>query len=203
MLRTLAATCLVLAAGLAVFTWATDGFRVATAEGARRLAVAETPVRVPDVTLQDMSGRTLKFSDYEGRLLLVEFIYTTCPTICQDLGESFSEVLATQRQKGRDREIALLSVSFDLENDTPEQMGNFAEHHGADGEVWTIARPTNQADLKTLLDLFGIKVIPDPLVGFQHNAAIHLVDRQGRLARIVDPTTGAALAVLDAEVDRL
>ena len=203
MLRTLAATCLVLAAGLAVFTWATDGFRVATAEGARRLAVAETPVRVPDVTLQDMSGRTIRFSDYRGRVLLVDFLYTTCPTICQDLGESFAQILeATRRQPGG-QDVALLSISFDLENDTPEQMRQFAEHHGADGEAWTIARPTNREDLTTLLDLFGIKVIPDPLVGFQHNAAIHLVDRQGKLARIVDPTTGAALAVLDAEVDQL
>lgn len=202
-MRTFVATCFVLAAGLAAFTWATDGFRVATAEGARRLAVAEHPVTVPDVKLEDMSGRVLQLSQYQGRLLLVDFIYTTCPTVCQDLGQSFAEILKAQREQGRDQDIALLSISFDLENDTQEFMQDFAEHHGADGKVWTIAKPTNAADLQALLATFGVKVLPDPLVGFQHNAAIHLVDRQGRLARIVDPTTEAGLAVLDREVDRL
>lgn len=202
-MRTFVATCFVLAAGLAAFTWATDGFRVATAEGARRLAVAEHPVTVPDVKLEDMDGRVLQLSQYQGRPLLVDFIYTTCPTVCQDLGQSFGEILEVQRKQGRETEVALLSISFDLENDTPELMRHFAEHHGADGKVWTIARPTNAADLQALLTTFGVKVLPDPLVGFQHNVAIHLVDSQGRLARIVDPTTDAALAVLDREVDRL
>jgi len=202
-LRTFVATCFVLAAGLAAFTWATDGFRVATAEGARRFAVAEHPVTVPDVKLEDMSGHALQLSQYQGRLLLVDFIYTTCPTVCQDLGQSFSEILEAQREQGSGQKVALLSISFDLENDTPELMQHFAEHHGADGKVWTIAKPTNAADLQALLATFGVKVIPDPLVGFQHNAAIHLVDRQGKLAKIVDPTTDAALAAVDAEVDRL
>ena len=111
MLRTLAATCLVLAAGLAVFTWATDGFRVATAEGARRLAVAESPVPVPDVTLEDMSGATIRFSDFRDRVLLVDFLYTTCPTICQDLGESFARIQEATLRNAGSQDIALLSIS--------------------------------------------------------------------------------------------
>ena len=39
---------------------------------------------------------------------------------------------------------------------------------------------------KALLDAFGIVVLPAPMGEFQHNAAFHLIDRQGRLARITD-----------------
>ena len=41
-------------------------------------------------------------------------------------------------------------------------------------------------ELKRLLAVFGIVVIQDESGGFTHNAAIHLVDRNGRLARIYD-----------------
>ena len=57
---------------------------------------------------------------------------------------------------------------------------------GADGRTWGIARVRRAADLKPLLDAFGIVVIPDGLGGVEHNAAIHLVARDGRLAWISD-----------------
>jgi protein SCO1/2 len=42
-------------------------------------------------------------------------------------------------------------------------------------------------DLGLLLRTFGIVVIPAPGGDFQHNAAVHLVDAEGRLARVLDP----------------
>ena len=41
-------------------------------------------------------------------------------------------------------------------------------------------------DLGTLLETFGIVVIPDGAGDFQHNAAIHLLRTDGRLARVLD-----------------
>ena len=52
--------------------------------------------------------------------------------------------------------------------------------------LWSLARVQDAAELKHLLTVFGIVVIPDEFGGFTHNAAIHLVDRDGRLARIFD-----------------
>jgi len=202
-MRTLVAALVIAAAGLWVFTWATDGFRVATAEGARRLAVAQHPVTIPGVTMEDMDGHVLHLPQTGGRTLLIEFIYTTCPTICQELGEGFGQVLETIRERKLDDRVALLSISFDLENDTPKMLRHYAEHHGADGEIWKVVRPTNRRDLETLLTTFGVKVLPDPLYGFQHNVAIHVVDGEGRLVRIVDADPASAIETLDEKVSRL
>ena len=42
------------------------------------------------------------------------------------------------------------------------------------------------ADLAAWLRTFGIVVIPDGYGGYEHNAALHLVDERGRLVRILD-----------------
>ncbi|MGI9383130.1 MAG: SCO family protein [Methyloligellaceae bacterium] len=202
-MRTLFATVAVLVLAVISLAWATDGFRAVTAEGARRLAIAEHPAAVPDVALVDMQGRALTLADYRGRVLLVEFIYSTCPTLCLTLGESFADALEAVRARGAGTQAALLSISFDLERDTPEALRDYAERHGADGRIWRIARPTTRRDLRALLSTFGVTVIPDPPLGFQHNAAIHVVDESGKLVRILDVAADQAIEAMVSEMGRL
>ena len=61
-----------------------------------------------------------------------------------------------------------------------------AGHYSADGRSWRFARVKDQRDLAPLLRAFDIVVIREPQGGFQHNAAIHVLDVQGRLARALD-----------------
>ena len=88
--RNLAATVTTAAAIAAGLFQATDGGRAFTAEGARRLAVAESPRPVPRVRLLDHEGRDLDNADLPGRASLVQFIYTRCPTVCGALQARFA-----------------------------------------------------------------------------------------------------------------
>ena len=140
-MRTLVAAVLMAIVGVAAISWASDGFRAFTAEGVRRLAVAEHPVTVPGVTMEDMDGHVLHSSQLRGRVLLVEFIFTTCPTVCQDLGQGYAQIAKETRARGLSDKVRLLSISFDIENDTPELLSVYANHHGADGVLWQVMRP--------------------------------------------------------------
>jgi len=82
--------------------------------------------------------------------------------------------------------VTLLSISFDIEHDGRAELKDYAIRHGADGDRWRVVRPTGGGDLRDLLDTAGVVVIPDPWGGYQHNAAIHLVDGRGRLVRVLD-----------------
>jgi len=73
----------------------------------------------------------------------------------------------------------------------PQRRVRHAEA-GADGEHWRIARVRSKADLAPLLAAFGVVVIADGLGGFEHNAAIHLLGRDGKLAEISDIEQPAA-----------
>lgn len=182
MLKTVSASIAALVLGGALLWNATQGLRVFTAEGARRTAVERTPRHVPNVTLVGMNGETISFPDRDGKPALVEFIYTRCPTICTKLGETFVRLSPKIAAAGNDTK--LVSISFDLLHDDSQALQGYAELHGADGVSWTVARPASRNDLDKLLETFEVTVIPDGYGGFEHNAAVHYVDRQGRLAGI-------------------
>jgi protein SCO1/2 len=163
----------------------TDGLRALTAESARRLEVASAPVMVPPTHLEMATGETIRFADLAGGFVFVDFIYTRCPTLCIALGTNFARLQDALRRTERN-DVRLLSISFDPEYDTLEALRVYGEAYGADMRLWSLARVTDRAELERLLTVFGIVVIPDESGGFTHNAAIHLVDRNGRLARIYD-----------------
>jgi protein SCO1 len=180
----------VVAAGFAALAVITDGFRAATTEGAWRLAVAERPRPLPDVTLVDQSGSAFRLSALRGRPVLVEFFYTSCPAICGLLASQFqviSDALAERSGNG----VVLLSISFDPERDTVRELADYATRVGADGGVWRVARVSDPVELRDLLAAFGVVVLPDGAGGFVHNAAIYRLDPGGRVAGIYDPDAAA------------
>lgn len=180
---------MVLVTGIGALAWGTEGFRVVTSEGARQLTVERSPRPVPDVRLVDQDGNSFALSDYRGRTVLVEFIYTRCPTLCGVLGDDFRRVLALMQHMAPDQEINLLSISFDPANDDREALKLYGDRYGARAPRWRVAVPADRRALPTLLQTFGVVVIPDGLGGFVHNSAVYLVDARGRLARVLDSDT--------------
>ncbi len=185
-LRTLLASLTLLLAGGAALSAATGGFQAFTTEAARRIAVRQHPVAVPAVALQVESGLRINLADLRGKWLLVDFIYTRCPTYCAALGAEFAQLqdrLAGPIARGQ---VELLSISFDPAHDTPVELAAYLERSRDRGHGWRAARPLGSDSLRQLEQAFGITVIADGLGGYTHNAAVHLVDPQGRLVEIFD-----------------
>ena len=177
----------VAAIGTAAIAWETVGFRAVTTAGAEQIEIERTPRTLPDVQLVDQDGNAFGLGVYRGRPVLVDFIYTGCPTICGVLGDDFQGVLERAHDSGLSTQADLLSISFDRQNDDREALALYGERYGAKAPHWRIAAPADARGLAAVLRAFGVIVIPDGMGGFIHNSAIYLVDAQGRLARILDP----------------
>jgi protein SCO1 len=194
---------LVLATGLAALAFETDGFRVVTSAGARQLSIERSPQILPDAHLVDQNGTPFTLGAYRGRAVLVDFIYTRCPTICGVLGDDFAQVLqsmpAGRSGAGPRAPIDLLSISFDP-TDNQQALRLYGERYGAKAPRWRIAAPADAKVRAALLRTFGVVVIPDGLGGFIHNDAVYVIDAQGRLARILDRDAPAQLAAAALEV---
>lgn len=185
----IAALGLVIAAGVGALAWGTDGFRAVTTQGAESVEIERAPRQVPGVALVGQNGDRFSFGDLRGRVVMVEFIYTRCPTFCAVLGEHFERIQNLLSRAGRDLGITMLSISFDRAGDGPDELKQYAEIHDCDPALWRVAVPADAAGLDSLLRTFGVVVIPDGYGGFIHNGGIYLVDRNGRLARVLDPTS--------------
>jgi protein SCO1/2 len=184
---------LVLSTGMAALAFETDGFRVVTSAGARQLSVERAPQMMPDARLVDQDGSPFTLSAYRGRAVLVDFIYTRCPTICGVLGDDFANVLQLMKARRLSTPIDLLSISFDPRNDGREALRLYGERFGAKAPRWRVAKPIDEHELAGLLQSFGVVVIPDGTGGFIHNDAVYVIDARGRLARILDPDGAAPL----------
>lgn len=186
-LRTAVASLAICSAGGALLARGTDGFRALTSEQARRNEIARAPRAVPAVALEDQDGRPFALAAYRGRPLAVDFVYTQCRSVCSLLSTGFQRLDRAEWSRGgaRDDRLQLVSVSFDP-RDTPARLREYASHFGADGHAWRFARLRDPGDLGELLGAFGVVVIPAAGGDFQHNAAVHLVDARGRLARVLD-----------------
>ncbi|GAB3669343.1 SCO family protein [Ramlibacter alkalitolerans] len=188
MLRTAVVCAALVSAACAGAARLTHGFQVWTEEGARRIEVALAPVPAPAVSVQ---GPGLAAGELRGLLAngrdisVVEFVYTHCETLCLAGGTVFQQMQAALQARATPPHVQLVSISFDPERDDPARLATYAERMAADARWWRFVRVPTATQTRTLLDAFRVVVVPDGR-DFQHNAALLVVDREGRLLRIFD-----------------
>ncbi|WHY34677.1 SCO family protein [Cytobacillus firmus] len=186
--RTALSSLLVLMFGIVLFYIGTDGFQAFTAETARVNQLMDEKPQFPDVTLEDNNGRTYSFSEFEGKYVFITFLYTSCGTVCPELEVNMSEVYKRIPEEYIGHDIQFLSISFDPERDDPKTLDTYRKAFGSDGETWRMARIPEQQELDSLLDRFGVIVIPDEYGNFAHNLAFYLVNPKGQLIEVMDYT---------------
>lgn len=184
----LAALLLVTALGVGAIYQVTDGFRVVTSEQSRRLSIAEQPRQIPDAAIRFETGATVSLLQAlrsDGRITIVNFIYTGCNAVCSVMGTEFQQLQRTLHANALEHRIRLLSISFDP-HDTPEQLARYALRMHAQADIWNFASVPDTRQRQALLATFGITIIPAPLGEFEHNAAFHVVTPDARLSQIID-----------------
>lgn len=185
MLRTAFACAALLTAAYAGAAWLTHDFQAWTAEDTRRLQVARRPVAAPPVHVQGPGLETLQLPELlaDGHVRVVDFFYTRCESVCLALGTTFQQMQA-RLQAGGDTGVRLLSISFDA-RDGVEDLRAYARRQHADPSRWQFIRAADPAGTGRLLARFQVVVVTAGR-DFEHNAALLVVDRSGRLVRIFD-----------------
>ncbi len=94
-------------------------------------------LNIPDLEVLDQNGRKIHFYTdlVKGQTVAINFIFTTCTTICPPLGATFARVQKELGDKvGRD--VRFISISVDPVTDTPERLKAWGAKFRA-GDGWT------------------------------------------------------------------
>jgi protein SCO1/2 len=176
---------LVLAVGL--YGW-TCGFEVWTFEGRRQVQLQAGELRAPPVVLRGSDGSVPRLwgdADAVPAAYLVDFVYTSCPSVCRALGSAYQQMqrdlAVRQEAEQTSPHVHLVSISFDVDHDDPGRLARHAADMRAQPRHWTLAVPSTHDDARELLLSLGVVVVADGEGGFVHNGAIHLLDERGRL----------------------
>src|SRR5690606_12673257 len=167
--------------------------------------------KAPAFSFTNQNNETITNADYEGKVYLVEFFFSNCPTICPIMNENMVKL---QNEFRTNENFAIASITIDPENDTPEHLKKHAEFLGATMKNWNFLTGTEDAifDLSKKFNLYVGKNDDAP-GGFEHSGLFALVDKEGMIRSrdisvngdfpYYDGTTEEGLKMLREDIQQL
>ncbi|WP_299319144.1 SCO family protein [uncultured Maribacter sp.] len=101
---------------------------------------------IADFSLTNQNGETITQDNYEGKIYVADFFFTTCPTICPIMTKNMVDL---QQSLGKDSDVMLLSHSVTPEIDSVAQLKKYALEKGVDDSNWNLVT----GDKKQIYDL--------------------------------------------------
>ncbi len=108
--------------------------------------------QAPTYTLQDQNGEPFSDDNLRGKIVLYDFIYTSCTTVCPAMTGQMLQVQQELAERGwLGDDVVLVSITFDPERDTPERLREYVAQMQVSPEGWYWLT----GDLMTIKQLVG------------------------------------------------
>lgn len=147
-----------------------------------RLIVPDHPRQLVNFALTDRTGRTVTRTELDRKILVVDFLLTSCSLTCPAVNHCMAQI---QELTTNQPDVKLVSLTVDPRDDTVDALAKYGERFGADTNRWLFLT----GEKTTLYDLIGTSFLAqdfsDPFNympgNFVHTERIALVDSHGRL----------------------
>lgn len=160
---------------------------------------------VPPFAFINQNGREISDADYEGKIYVTDFFFTTCPTICPVMSSQLSRVQDQLRKKQVLGDVMLLSHTVDPENDKPEVLREYAERLGADSSVWNFVTGTQEDLYDQARHGYFLTALPSDTAagGFFHSDTFVLIDRNKHIRGYYDGTSTQSVNEMLVDIEIL
>ena len=140
---------------------------------------------VPNFEFTNQNNEIITNEFYDGKVWVVEFFFTTCPTICPKMNANMVKI---QDEYYGNLDFGIASFSINPKHDTPEILKEYAKNHGATLKTWNFL--TGEQDKIYELANTGFTLYAgensDAEGGFEHSGMFALVDKEGNIRSRVD-----------------
>ncbi len=191
------------------------GFDEGTALRTSQAAIGR---QLADYRFRDSRGEIVRLSDFAGRPVLINLIYTSCSHYCPLTTQTLARGVEAAAQALGEDSFAVVTIGFDARNDNPARMGAYRRAQGIRMANWHFLSADAEAVL-ALTEEIGFIFRPSSQ-GFDHIAQTTLLDADRRVARqlygsdltvpqVVEPLKrlragqAAELANLDNVIERI
>ena len=139
--------------------------------------------QAPEFELQDPDGRIVRLEDFRDKVVVLHFIYASCPDACPLHADLIGRVQEMVNQTPTREQVQFISITTDPENDTPDVLRDYGPAHGLDPANWIFltSGPDRPEDTtRKLAESFGHGFTKTE-DGYQaHGVVTHVIDREGR-----------------------
>jgi protein SCO1/2 len=145
------------------------------------------PRHLVDFSLIDQAGRPFTRKDLDGRIVVVDFIFTSCAAVCPYVNAQMAKI---QQLTAGQPDVKLLSLTMDPVDDTAPVLARYARTYGQDATRWSFLT----GDQAEMYRLVGASFLPPDLSGefaympgnFAHTQRIALLNTKGDLVAYFD-----------------
>ncbi|KJD32457.1 photosynthetic protein synthase II [Tamlana nanhaiensis] len=134
--------------------------------------------KVPAFSFTNQDGKLVTNKDYLGKVYVVEFFFTTCPTICPRMNANLVQIQNTFKDF---ENFGVASFTINPDYDTPEVLKQYADNYGITNPNWNLL--TGDKDAIYELANIGFFIYAaqneDVLGGFEHSGNFALIDKNG------------------------
>ena len=137
----------------------------------------------PDFALSSAGGRSVRLSDYRGKVVVLNFIYASCPDVCPLHSETIATLQEAVNGTPMKDLVRFVSITTDPERDTPAVLKAYGPTHGLDPANWVFltSGPDQPAATRELAGRYGLKFTAEA-DGYQlHGLVTHLIDKSGNV----------------------
>lgn len=141
---------------------------------------------IPSFSLINQDGATITEKEVENKIYVVDFFFTSCPTICPKVKKNMKNVY---NQYKDNPEFLILSHSIDVKYDTVGRLAWYADKFKISSDTWHLLTGEKEAIYNLSKDyLITALESDDAPGGFDHSGAIALLDRKRRIRGMYDGT---------------
>ena len=141
---------------------------------------------VNDFEVTNQNGDTFTKEDMEGKVWLMDFIFTNCATVCPPMTQNMTAVTQALEEKGIE-DYGVLSFSVDPETDSPEVLTEYAELYDIpENTEWQFVTGYDYDFIRGFAeDNFKTIVAPPPEGSNQvtHGTSFYLIDQEGTILK--------------------
>jgi len=132
--------------------------------------------KAPEYVLLNQEGNRFDSTTLRGKVVVLNFIFTTCTDVCPLFTANLAELQRTL--KNEQNNIFLVSITTDPEVDSPKVLKSYAQRYGADFQNWAFLTGS-ESQLKQIWKGFDVRVIKKGRGLVQHTSLTTVIDRQG------------------------
>ena len=141
--------------------------------------------RVMPFSFVNQDEKTISNDDYAGKVYLVEFFFSTCPTICPKMNKNLVDIQNTFPDRP---DFGIASFTINPEYDTPSVLKTYAENYGVTNPNWHCMTGEKEAIYNlanTGFNLYAAQV-EGADGGFEHSGNFALIDKEGYIRSRTD-----------------
>ncbi|MBF4472747.1 SCO family protein [Flavobacterium sp. HJJ] len=157
---------------------------------------------IADFSFTNQNGKTITQKDYEGKVYVADFFFTTCGSICPKMTTNLVDV---QKAIKKNPKVKLLSLSVFPETDTVPALKEYAKKYGVIDAKWNLVTG-DKKEIYTMArkSYLAVKMgRPDQLYDMVHTENFVLVDQKKRVRGFYDGTKKEEIQRLIEDIDWL